>query len=371
MFAMKVKLITFFYTKGRWVNTQQKGESKMVQAESYQPINAKKAINQGQGTGPKQAIDLTVGLIGKSMGGSTGKSLEWPINRGNLGKRLSKVAGLGALALSLLTTLPANAQRNPQFELDRAICANNWDEAIRVVGTLVASGDTEQSQRASLLSLRRQLERYRSENVIVMAEQACDRTDPYLLTTTSSPEQPPQALGWERAVTEATNNQFSTSVITESAPLTLPVNIDGPLGLSPAAPIDLSQGLNVVSGHVGPGHEVYGFVAGLGDRLDANLQVTRVMTGSLYTSDDSQLFIFDRQGNLIAKADDSNDNQQSRISNIVLPRTDLYYAVVTSYNNDPILHADGRLAGWQDNGGGRFDYTLTLSGVTPTQSLLR
>ena len=126
----------------------------------------------------------------------------------------------------------------------------------------------------------------------------------------------------------------------------------------------------MVSGQVGTGHEVYSFVAGLGDSLTVSLDVTQVMTGTLYTSDDSQLFIFDKTGKLLAIADDT-DGQQSRISELIIPKTDVYFAVVTTYNNDPILNRDDHLTGWQDNGGGRFDYTLTLSGVTRTSALVR
>ena len=99
------------------------------------------------------------------------------------------------------------------------------------------------------------------------------------------------------------------------------------------------------------------------------------MAGSLYTSDDSQLFIFDRSGALIATADDATDNigggQRSRLNDWVVPKTDLYFAVVTSYGNDPIFDSAGQLTGWQDNGGGRFDYTLSISGATPTGRLVR
>lgn len=280
---------------------------------------------------------------------------------------------LSILSASLAAGVPpAHAQRTTRFDLDQAICANDWAKAIGITGTLVAQDETTATQRRSLLSLRRQLERYRSENILVAAAEACDRTDPYLLTSNlPSTVQTGEPIGWEAAVAEATNNQYATAeVTTESVPFALPIAMGEPLGLTPAAPVDLSQGLNVVSGHVGPGHQVYGFVAGRGDRLEANLEVTRVMTGSLYTSDDSQLFIFDRDGNLVASADDSN-GPQSRIEDTPIPKTDLYFAVVTTYNNDPILNREGRLTGWQDNGGGRFDYTLTLSGVTPTNALTR
>ncbi len=291
-----------------------------------------------------------------------------------LGAVMSSFVGLAAIVIE-----PAQAQRTSIFDLDRAICVNNWSAAIGIVGQLVAKDDTTQVQRSSLLTLRRQLERYRTEGILVSDAEACDRTDPYTLASTlPATVQTGNPLGWEGAVVEATNNQYRTSevvekdgIVTESMPFTLPVEMGEPLGLTPAEPVDLSRGLNVVSGHVGTGHQVYGFVARRGDRLSANLEVTRVMTGSLYTSDDSQLFVFDRLGNLIASAADSSSTQQSSVDGLVVPNTDIYFAVVTSYNNDPILNAQGRLTGWQNNGGGRFDYTLTLSGITPTGLLIR
>lgn len=277
-------------------------------------------------------------------------------------------------ALSTLAThgLPAYAQRTTVFDLDQAICANDWRGAVNIVGMLVADSRTTNGDRNALLDLRRQLERFRAENFILADAQACDRTNPYLLEVTLPPTvQTGEPLGWEGAVAAATHNRYSTQVVTEGEAFALPVSIGSPAGLTPAEPVDLSQGLNVVAGHIGPGHQVYGFVAGLGDRLNINLAVTQVMTGTLYTSDDSQLFVFDRHGMLIAAADDTHGGQQSHIDSLVLPKTDLYFVVVTSYNNDPILDRAGRLTGWPDNGGGRFDYTLSVSGATPTSALIR
>lgn len=283
------------------------------------------------------------------------------------------VAGtsLGGLSGSSPAIAQMIAQSVTSFDLDQAICANDWPRAIGLVTMIMAKDETSSAERSSLLTLRRQLERYQSENILVTDDVACDRADPYYLQSTlPDTVQTGEPLGWENAVIEATENRFSSEIITESVDFSLPVEIGERPGLTPATPVDLDQGLSVVSGHVGQGHQVYGFVAGIGDRLDVSLNVTRVMTGSLYTSDDSQLFIFDREGNLIAAADDTDNSPQSRISGIAIPKTDLYFAVVTTYNNDPILSPGGQLIGWQDNGGGRFDYTLTLSGITPTSALI-
>ena len=277
------------------------------------------------------------------------------------------------IAASLVSTgiSPVYAQRTAQFDLDSAICNNEWSKAIDIISPLVASDTTSRRDRTNLLALRHQLTQYRAENTLVARAEACDRTDPYVLNAPApSTVQTGEPLGWEGAVAAATQNQYSSRLITESVPFALPIEVGGVAGLTPAIPVDLERGLNVVSGQVGTGHQVYSFIAGLGDQLTASLSDIRVMTGTLYTSDDSQLFLFDRQGKLIAAADDES-GQQSRISDFVIPKTDVYFAVVTTYNNDPILNRAGKLTGWQNNGGGLFDYTLTLSGATRTSALVR
>ena len=287
-----------------------------------------------------------------------------------LGRSGLTVIGI-ATGTAMLWQQPTLAQRTTIFDLDQAICANRWGRAIDIIGTLVANERTGHTERSALLTLRRQLEQYRTENIIVADAEACNRTSPYLIDAPAPRTvQTGEALGWELAVAEATENRYSTRILTEPEQLTLPIAPSEIMGLSPAVPMDLALGLTVVPGHVGPGHNVHSFVAGLGDRIDVNVEVTQVMTGALYTSDDSQLFVFDQHGNLLATADDSN-GQQSRISDLIVPKTDIYYAVVTSYNNDPIFNQSGQLSGWEGNGGGRFDYTLSVTGATPTSALVR
>ncbi|MEO1390608.1 MAG: hypothetical protein AAFV85_25025 [Cyanobacteria bacterium J06634_6] len=307
----------------------------------------------------------------------------WPIGYG---------AGLvAALLLSVGNALPATAQaavdvddsgamhRTAYFELNRAICNNDWHGAIGLTSVLIGQDTTTATNRQALLSLRRQLDPLRAEKTVLGRTQACDVTDPYMLAAdplAMAPELGPEPLGWDLAVAEAASYQYGTNqdvnqIATESVEMTLPVDMTTRPGLLNAMPIDLSRGLNVVSGHVGTGHQVYGFVAGMGDRINLNLEVTDVMTGTLYTSDDSQLFVFDREGRLIAFSDDEGEGGASNIDGMIVPKTDAYFAVVTSYNNDPIFDQENRLTGWHENGGGRFDYTLSVAGATPTQRLMR
>lgn len=272
---------------------------------------------------------------------------------------------------SLFGSFPALAQKTTQLSLDSALCDNNWSGAIGIISALVADARTSSRDRAALLNWRDQLAEYRAENLIVPQLEACDRAEPYQLDArAASTDLPARTTGWEAALAAASQGELSTHIATESVPFSLPVEVESVAGLTPASPVDLRGGLNVVSGQVGTGHNVYSFVARLGDSVTADLNVTQVMAGTLYTSDDSQLFIFDSAGKLLAIADDVR-GRQARISDFVVPKTGVYFAVVTSYNNDPMLTRDDHLAGWQDNGGGKFDYTLTLMGATSTNALAK
>ena len=286
-------------------------------------------------------------------------------------QKSNRLGWLGGLLLVLIIGAPVQAQKATIFDLDQAICSNRWDRAIDLTGRLIADEQTSNAQRLSLIAMRRQLEQYRLEDTILAASEVCDRVNSYQLTVASMPSSPAGSpLRWEAAVAEATDNQYSSVPLTAADRLAIPVNVSDRSGLMPAESVNLARGLSVVSGNVGQGHQVYSFVAGRGDRVSINLEVTRVLTGSLYTSDDSQLFVFDAEGRLLDSIDDSHGGQQSRIDDLIIPRTSVYFAVVTTYNNDPIFTQDGKISGWQDNGGGRFDYTLSFAGATPTNALL-
>ena len=272
---------------------------------------------------------------------------------------------------ALLGNSPALAQRTTQLNLDSALCSNNWSDAINIISTLVGDNRINSRDRAALLDWRARLTEYRAENQVVPQLEACDRAEPYQLNVRAANTNVyTRSTGWEAALAAAAQGELSTYITTESVPFSLPVEVESVAGLTPASPVDLRGGLNVVSGQVGTGHNVYSFVARLGDSVTVDLNVTQVMAGTLYTSDDSQLFIFDSAGKLLATADDVS-GQQARISDFIVPKTGVYFAVVTSYNNDPMLTRDDYLTGWQDNGGGKFDYTLTLSGATSTNALLK
>ncbi|NJL21444.1 MAG: hypothetical protein HC895_12450 [Leptolyngbyaceae cyanobacterium SM1_3_5] len=130
--------------------------------------------------------------------------------------------------------------------------------------------------------------------------------------------------------------------------------------MSPAVNLDLASGSATQSGTVSSGQQVYSFVARAGDRLSIDVNVTRIMPGTPFMDDDSQLFLFDAAGRLIAQNDDQERSFQSRIANFTIPADGSYFVVVTTFNNDPILNSSGIVLRWESDGGSNIEYLLTV-----------
>lgn len=269
-----------------------------------------------------------------------------------------------------------------QADLQLAICLNEWEYALDSISPLIAAPDISADYREYLVRFRYQLQDLSESDAVVGDMPHCEAEIARIL-----PEPPTHSnfLNWPTAVESVTGEQgvFGYSSATVLPPIDQqsdpqlmatprpaePLEASLPY-LTPATPIDTSDGSAVISGLVGSNYKVYSFVGRLGDRITLDVDVTYTLPGSLYKDDDSQLFLFDRQGVLMAENDDL-DGLQSRISNYPLPQTSTYYVVVTTYNNDPILNSEQVVSGWSDDGGSTIEFTLTLTGVTPLTALVR
>lgn len=283
---------------------------------------------------------------------------------------------------SALEASPIDAGRL-QSELQAALCLNEWEYALDVISPLIASPDISDDAREDLVRFRYQLQDLSEADAVVGNIPNCEAAIARI-----PPEQqayPSNFLDWPTAVEAVTTEQgiFGYSPGADILPINQPLGpqevtaarptppLDTTLPhLTPAIPIDTSNGSAVIAGIVGSDYKVYSFVGRLGDLVSLDVDVTHTLPGSLYKDDDSQLFLFDSQGALMAENDDL-DGLQSRISNIPLPRTSTYYVVVTTYNNDPILNSEQVVSGWSDDGGSTIEFTLTLTGVTPLTALVR
>lgn len=295
-------------------------------------------------------------------------------------KRWSIRMGLGLAPASLLVLMggpqvgaTALAERHEQ--LLRAVCLNDWAGAIALTGPLIAADGVTPAYRQAMVDLRDQLEIFRVGGTVIPAIDNCEAVLRRYAVASQVPGEP---LDWAEAINSVLNDGLGapppiTPVERQETARTLAdlnrYEVYEIPALIPALTISLQTGSGVSAGAVSSSPQVFTFFAGLGDRVDINVDVTRVMLGSLYEDDDTQLFLFDAAGKLLAQNDDF-DGLQSRLANTILPRTGRYYVAVTTYNNDPILDGEGYILGWANTGGSAVEYTLTISGATPTPDLI-
>lgn len=254
-------------------------------------------------------------------------------------------------------------------QLDRAICLQQWEQAIGLTSALIASPEISTVYRQNLLDFRRQLQVWQTSPVLPSAQAICDRTLPLFLTL-DTPEIPePQPLDWNRALASlrSTRPIIQLDDDSESTVGLIPTELttsSPELLTNRATPIDTTDGFNVVGDSINGQQRVYSFLARLGDSVSLEVDLTRS-----YSRGDAQLYIFDQTGHLITQSD-SPTFQGGAAQDFVAPKTDVYFAVVSSQGTIPTLNVGGQLVDWQNTDNTSFDYTLTLTGVTPYNALL-
>ena len=258
-----------------------------------------------------------------------------------------------------------------QQQMKTAVCLNDWATAIDRTSAMIASPSLSAQDRQDLVDFRHELQRYQEERLEIQGIPGCEAHLAQYLDTVPTPSQPLQldrALLRFIGVPDLTPDQLAQQIngarragLSEPQPTGIPA-------LSPALLIGTPRGSGVSAGAVSAGVEVFTFVGGQGDSVTVDLNVIRVLPGLLYSDDDSQIYLFDSDGYLVASNDDF-DGLQSRLSQILLPSSGLYYIAVTTYGNSPQLTPQGQLTGWSGSGGSFIEYTLTLRGLTPSGQL--
>ena len=265
-------------------------------------------------------------------------------------------------------SLSSNGVAEGLAKLDRAICFQQWQQAIAITSGLIASPHVSSTYRQELLSFRRQLQGWQTSAVPPNTQASCDRTQSLVLTL-AEPEAPqPQPLDWSRALAGLANPRpiiqldDSFDPIDNIIPPELTASSPDALAAF-ATPIDTLDGFSVVGDTINRRQQVYSFLARTGDQISLDVDVTRA-----YVSGDPQLLVFDQSGRLLTQSD--QPGPQASIQDLVMPKTDVYFVAVSPQGTTPIFDDQGLIVGWQTAGNTSFDYTLTLTGVTPYQALL-
>lgn len=254
--------------------------------------------------------------------------------------------------------------------LDRAVCLQQWPQAIGIASELIASSNVSSEYRQALLSFRRQLQAWQVSPLPPTSQSSCDRTLPLVLAV---PEDPvavaPQPLDWNRALFSLGSTRPIIQLDDDFEPVDhlIPAALiasSPELLTTDAIPIDTTDGFNVVGGSLYGQQQVYNFLARLGDRVSLEVNVTRSPV-----SEEIQLYVFDRAGRLIAQSD-SPTFPGGAVQDFVAPSTDVYFAVISPQSTMPLLDSQGILLDWQTSVNTNLDYTLTLLGVTPYEALI-
>jgi Bacterial pre-peptidase C-terminal domain len=269
-----------------------------------------------------------------------------------------------AAAQTSATETPAAAEviERLQTDLQFAVCRNDWNQAIQNTNQLIGSEDISADYREQLLRFRYQLQDWRTSGARFANLPNCGSAA-MSQGAIAAPFAAPQSTG-AVAAPLGTAPDATPPATPLSAPPLLPL-----AALSPATAIDISSGLGSGFGAVSAGQQIYSFNATAGSRVVIDVNVTRVLPGNPFTDDDSQLFLFDSAGRLIAENDDDQESYQSRIRNFTIPGDGTYFVVVTTFNNDPVLDGDRIVTGWEGDGGSNIEYELTITRTVPQPGL--
>ncbi len=111
-------------------------------------------------------------------------------------------------------------------------------------------------------------------------------------------------------------------------------------------------------------HQIFRFVAFAGDSLSVGVDVTEILPGTGFTDDDTKLFLFDSSGLLLAENDDALDPFESLSEDFLIHLNGTYFIGVTTFDNNPILDANGIGTVWEDDGESNVEFDLFVSRVS-------
>lgn len=131
----------------------------------------------------------------------------------------------------------------------------------------------------------------------------------------------------------------------------------------PSGPIilDISKGDILVSDSVSTGYNLFQFDGVQGQTITLDIDVTEILPGTSHQDEDSQLYLLDRQGRILAYNDDETTNNfESRIHRFVLPENGTYYVAVTTFGNTPIMNDQKQITAWNSSGLSHIRYDLLV-----------
>ena len=125
--------------------------------------------------------------------------------------------------------------------------------------------------------------------------------------------------------------------------------------------VPMENGGGIGYGEVAEAFASFALDVGYAGPLTIEVLVTDIRPGAEYEDDDSRLFLFDAEGNLVAENDDSPfGGYASLLNGVEIEYPGRYYAVVTTYPNSPEMDFDGNLMNIGEEGGSNISFELIV-----------
>ena len=122
----------------------------------------------------------------------------------------------------------------------------------------------------------------------------------------------------------------------------------------------INAGRGIAPGVVAAGYESFEIAPDTAVDATIEVVVTGILQGRLYEDSDSMLSLYSSDGRLIASDDDGGEAGASRISNVRLSASGPYYAVVTTYPNEPAVDGDGFFESVSPDGESHIEFDLVV-----------
>lgn len=142
----------------------------------------------------------------------------------------------------LLLALPVQAQENIQDQINRALCQQDFNQAIQLVTQLIGSPNLSDTDRSYYVAYRKQLQTYQ-DGTAQYEMQGCNTIVDSSEAVDSLGNETPSNFDWDAEVNRINNNPIP--VTSTPDPLPVPNNSDEPSSTPVLNPADVQQAKNL------------------------------------------------------------------------------------------------------------------------------
>jgi hypothetical protein len=122
------------------------------------------------------------------------------------------------------------------------------------------------------------------------------------------------------------------------------------------------DGFNCQGGIVSTGRNEFTFHLRSGDKLGLGCLVTNISQGTVFSNDDSVIYLVDNQNKVsVWNHIGLESGYQSYIGDFTATNEGRYSVIVTTFGNNPVFETNGCIRTWEDDGGSSIAYELHIN----------